>query len=187
MRLNNKEISPLGVIYAVSILTAILWILVFGPMEYNDTPGYLAAYTNSLSHWKIDSFRTPLYPLFLGGTRDLFGTKAFPWVVILLQYIFFLLSIKYIYKSARFFLPNSFSLAITVFYAIYPTFGPWSNVLLTESLELSFSVFLMYSCLRLIHENDWGQAIGVFVWTFLLLSLRPSSVAFLPAKVVSWA
>ena len=181
MRLRIKNLSPLGKIYAVSIILSIIWVLLFGPIQFSDTPGYLAAYTNNLAHGRIDTFRTPLYPLLLGLTQKAFGAKLFPWIVLFLQYAVFLISIKYVYKSAIKFLPENWSLAVTAFYAIYPTFGPWSNILLTESLELSFSVFLMYACLKLIYDEDWKYVIGVFVWVFLLLALRPSSVAFLPA------
>ena len=103
---------------------------------------------------------------------------------MVLQYAIFLISIKFFYSSALCFLPKSWSLGVTAFYALYPTFGTWSNLLLTESLELSFSVFLMYASLKLILDKDWRYAIYIFVFVMLLLALRPSSVVFLPALAV---
>ena len=173
----RESISPLRLIYAVSVIVSLIFILLFHPIEYNDTPSYLRAWESlSSGHW--DTFRTPLYPAFIGCVMSLFG-KAWEWVVIIVQYAIFLLSIKYFHLLAAGLLKEKWALITTAFYAIYPTFNSWGNLILTDSLGLSLSVFFFYACNRIITEGSLRQAFVMALLLLFLLALRPSSLSLL--------
>lgn len=171
-------------IYIVSIAVCILCALFFHPIEYNDTPSYLRAW-DSLSTGKWDTFRTPLYPAILGISQDLFG-KAWKWVVVIIQYGVFLLSIRYYHRISSCLLKEKWALIMTAFYAIYPTFNSWGNLLLTDSLGLSLSVFFFYACFKIINEGSDKHALIMTLLLFLLIALRPSSISLLIPAAISF-
>ena len=171
-------------IYIVSIAICLLCILCFGPIEYNDTPSYLNAW-EKLSHGELDTFRTPLYPCFLGICQLLFG-KIWMWAAIVIQYALFLLSITYFYKIAEMLLKEKGALIITAFYAIYPTFNSWGNLLLTDSIGLSLCVFFIFACFKIIMEGSLRHALLMSLMLLLLLALRPSSVSLLIPAALSF-
>ena len=108
-------------IYIAATVVCVLCALLFHPIEFNDTPSYLKAW-ESLSSGQWDTFRTPLYPAFLGCLQTLFG-KAWKWAAVIIQYAIFLLSIKYFHLLAAGLLKEKWALITTAFYAIYPTFN----------------------------------------------------------------
>lgn len=173
----RESISPLRLIYAVSVIVSLIFILLFHPIEYNDTPSYLRAW-ESLSSGQWDIFRTPLYPAFLGCLQTLFG-KAWKWAAVIIQYAIFLLSIKYFHLLAAGLLKEKWALITTAFYAIYPTFNSWGNLILTDSLGLSLSVFFFYTCYRIISEGSFRHSFLMALLLLLLLALRPSSISLL--------
>jgi len=172
-----KSISPLQLIYTISIIVSLSFILLFHPIEFNDTPSYLRAWDN-LSNGQLDTFRTPLYPVFIGCAMSLFG-KAWGWVVIIVQYAIFLLSIKYFLRLSSGLLNEKCALVTTTFYAIYPTFNSWGNLILTDSLGLSLSVFFFYACYRIIKEGSLRHIILMALLLLLLLAIRPSNISLL--------
>lgn len=173
----RESISPLRLIYAVSVIVSLIFILLFHPIEYNDTPSYLRAW-ESLSSGQWDTFRTPLYPAFIGCLQTLFG-KAWKWAAVIIQYAIFLLSIKYFHLLAAGLLKEKWALITTAFYAIYPTFNSWGNLILTDSLGLSLSVFFFYTCYRIISEGSFRHSFLMALLLLLLLALRPSSISLL--------
>lgn len=179
-----KKYSPIKLVYIVSIAVSLLCILCFGPIEYNDTPSYLSAWEN-WSQGKLDTFRTPLYPVFLGAIKSIAG-KAWAWVAILIQYVIFVLSVKYFHKMANMMLKDRTALIVTAFYAIYPTFNSWGNLLLTDSLGLSMSVFFIYASLKVIMDGSIRHSFVATIMLLLLLALRPSSVSLLIPAALSF-
>ena len=179
-----KKYSPTALVYFAAITVSLLCILCFGPVEYNDTPSYLSAWDN-WSKGELDTFRTPLYPMFLGVLKSVAG-KAWGWVAIVIQYAFFLLSVKYFHKIAKMLLKDRAALIVTAFYAIYPTFNSWGNLLLTDSLGLSLSVFFSYACLKVIMDGSIRQTFIATLMLLLLLALRPSSVSLLIPAALSF-
>ena len=179
-----KIYSPIKLVYIVSIAVSLLCILCFGPIGYNDTPSYLSAWEN-WSQGKVDTFRTPLYPMFLGAIKSIAG-KAWGWVAILIQYAIFVLSVKYFHKMANMMLKDRTALIVTVFYAIYPTFNSWGNLLLTDSLGLSMSVFFIYASLKVIMNGSIRHTYIATLMLVLLLALRPASVSMLIPAALSF-
>ena len=164
-------------IYIAATVVCVLCALLFHPIEFNDTPSYLKAW-ESLSSGQWDTFRTPLYPVFLGCLQTLFG-KAWKWAAVIIQYAIFLLSIKYFHRLASGLLKEKWALITTALYAIYPTFNSWGNLILTDSLGLSLSVFFFYACNRIITEGSLRQAFVMALLLLFLLALRPSSLSLL--------
>ena len=171
-------------IYIISVAVCFLCALVFHPIEYNDTPSYLSAW-NTLSSGRWDTFRTPLYPVVLGVARNLLG-KVWKWGVMIIQYGVFLLSIKYFHHIASSLLKERWALIMTAFYAIYPTFNSWGNLLLTDSLGLSLSVLFFYNCFRIINNGSVKHTFLMASLLLLLLALRPSSISLLIPAAISF-
>lgn len=179
-----KGLSPIKLVYIVSIAVSVLCILCFGPIEYNDTPSYLSAW-DKLSQGELDTFRTPLYPAFLGVMKLLFG-KAWAWMAVIVQYAIFLLSVKYFHKMASMLLKEKAALIVTAFYAIYPTFNTWGNLILTDSVGLSLSIFFIYASMKIIIDGSMKHALPMTLLLILLLALRPSSVSLLIPAALSF-
>ncbi len=179
-----KKYSPIKLVYFVSIAVSLLCILCFGPIEYNDTPSYLSAWEN-WSQGKMDTFRTPLYPMFLGAVKGMTG-KAWGWAAILIQYAIFILSVKYFHKMAKMLLKDRAALIVTAIYAIYPTFNSWGNLLLTDSLGMSLSVVFIFAGFKVIMEGSIRHTYIATLMLVLLLALRPASVSMLIPAALSF-
>ena len=172
MKLNEKTLLGAGTIVSLALL------FVFGGKEYNDTYSYFSAW-DTLKSGDIDLLRTPLYPAFIGIIRDVFPVR-YALVIAFLQYTLFVVSIHFFYRTALRFLNEKAAFWVAAFYAVYPTFNSWSNLLLTESLNLSLSVIFFYYALRVIMDNRIIDTLPFTLFLFLMLALRPSNVAFLP-------
>lgn len=79
MRVSNVDImeqmkknKDLAIIYACAIASSIILILGWGVQETLDSPTYVSAWDN-IANGKIDIFRTPVYPIFWGVMKNIFG------------------------------------------------------------------------------------------------------------------
>ena len=183
MRLNKD----LRTIYLFAIIIAIIFIAVYGVTNNcTDTPSYFRAWDN-ISKGNVDVFRTPIYPIYLGLTKCLFGVSYFELAAVIGQYLVFLVSIKYFYALCSHFIKSSdIVFWSTLFYAINPGFFSWSSCLLTESFALSGFVFLLYSLFHLYdaYSLKWN-IISSFLVLFLLF-LRPAFIYIIPTLFFIW-
>ena len=85
------------VVAAVNICLRHYWT--YGPLTRPDVASYFHAW-DVLRSGTIDTFRTPLYPVFIGICRELFP-GAYVAVVIWLQTILYLCSICFLCAIAR--------------------------------------------------------------------------------------
>ncbi len=138
----NKDLLT---IYIISIILSLVLFMGWRVIELPDSPTYIQASHIFLSG-KIDSLRTPTYPLIIGICNVIFGENIYKDVVIILQYISYLISIAFFYKLVLEFIkkPN-LCFWLTLFYAIFSAISGWNNCILTESFAIAGSVFLLYS------------------------------------------
>ena len=185
MKLNRFKLQRnLTTLYWLSAIEGLLLLLVFGVGIYNDSITYLNAWTNCISCGTLAS-RTPVYPIFLGVINSIFGNVIAPYIVISLQYLIFLISIKCFYRSCRSILKSAnIAYWLTAFYALFPSFTSWEISLLTEGLAISGSVFLLYSLLKFKFNKSWIHVFLVVWWTVFLIFLRPVFVYLLPLMIV---
>ena len=184
MKLNND----LKIIYAIALFEAIVLILGPGPkfLADCDTPSYLDAW-DSFTNGTIDLFRTPVYPVFLGILKNVFGQPLYMWVAIIIQHLIFLLSIGVLYKLIRLF-TNSSRIAfwITLFYCSYPGYTFTNNWGLITSFAISGCVFIIYLTVLLCKQPTIWRGGGFTLMLLYLLFLRPGLVYFLPVFFLLW-
>ena len=183
MKLNKGFIG----IFILALIVAALSIRLIGPIDWDpDYLSYLKAWDEHLSQGEIDKFRTPLYPLYLGLMKTIFGSH-FTLGAIIGQYIVFLLSIRAFYAIAYWFIHSEkIVLGTTLIYAVYPGIIHWSNSLMTESLAISGTVFLLYGVMRLYDRYSTAWTVITAGLMILLLMLRPIFIYLLPTLFLAW-
>lgn len=152
-----------------------------------DTKTYVDAWTNSLSHLKIDIVRTPVYPLLLGFFGSVFGKGGMFYAIAIFQSLISVLCIPYLYKIClEIFKSRYASFLLTLFYALWPFLAMmWNHMILTESLATSFSILLIYNLLFVYKSGRLRYAVFSIILLFILIFLRPIFVYMLPVLFVS--
>ena len=172
------------ILYVLAAIGSAVTIARFGALYYPDTNSYYDAWANNLIAGRIDVWRTPVYPIFLGLVKWIFGRYS-DFMAICLQHLIFLVSIRYFYRLAmRFINSKRIVFGLTLLY-IFP-FMIWHNILETESLTLSGFVFLLYVVYTLRTEFSVGLMIVFLSLLVGLLFLRPASVYLLPVLFLWW-
>lgn len=181
-----KASRDLQIIYFFSVLVAIYSISNYSPILHGDSPSYLDAWYN-FKNGHIDKLRTPLYPLYLGVIKMIIGTKYFILMSIVGQTMLFLFSIYVFYKLAiRIVGHQNVAFWITLFYGTSLHINQWNGMIMTESLSISGSIFMLYSILRLYdcYSLKWGMISAAII--MLLLLQRPSFIYILPILFLGW-
>lgn len=181
-----KLSKDLKTIYIIAIIVSLLSILFIGVNETNDTKSYIDAWVN-ISNGKLDIFRTPLYPIYLGIMKAIGGTNYFGILSVIGQYVIFMISIGVFYHIClRFINSSNITFYIILFYSIYPGVLHWCNNLQTETLAVSGMVFLLYCIMRLYNNFNILWTVITTLQLVLLLMLRPAFVYLLPVLAFSW-
>lgn len=180
-----KENKDLAIIYACAIASSIILILGWGVQETLDSPTYVSAWDN-IANGKIDIFRTPVYPIFLGVMKNIFG-EYFLEGAICVQHIIFLLSLRYFYRLALT-ITNSekITFGITLFVGAIPYIITWNNFILTESFAISGTIFILYLIQQLSEKCLWTYTLNFTILLSILILLRPAFAYMLPVFGVTW-
>lgn len=187
MRLSRKLTGVQIVCIAMSVELLFQFLLLGVDSTWADTKTYVDAWENSLSHFKIDIVRTPVYPLLLGFFNSIFGREGMYYAVAVFQSVISIISIPYLYKiSIAILKSRKASFLLISIYALWPFITlMWSHFILTESLAASFSIFLVYCLLFLYNKGNTRYAYYSAFWLLILIFLRPIFVYLLPVLLVS--
>ncbi len=194
MRANNP-IAPLrempkgvlAIIAACAAICIIKLIWVGGAQFMGDSTTYIDAWED-VSHLDINIFRTPVYPLFIGVCKGVFGEALMLDAVVVAQIIIFLISIGYFYKSAMMVASSKIiSLCATFTYAFFPTCFLFNVIILTESLSISGMVFLVYLTLKAMESPSLKYPAWMCLVMLFLLFLRPSFLFLIPIYIIGWS
>ena len=186
MKVSKWNLSPLQIIYGLAIINSLALIFFVGWKTCPDSITYVQAW-DVISSGEIDKWRTPIYPIFLGVIQSIVGKEYLHIATICIQQLIFLLSIQYFYQAIRQLCQNlTVVFWITLFYALHPGVSSWNNFILTESLAVIFSVFLIYSALKVWKEASLKACFYFTLWLLLLIFLRPAFVYMLPVSLVAW-
>ena len=181
-----KKNRDLTIIYACAIVCSVVLILGWGVQISPDSPTYISAWEN-FSNGKIDVFRTPIYPFFLGTMKSMFGETYFRFATICVQHLIFLISTYYFYKTAQHFISvKRVVFLVSLFYATLSFFTTWNNCILTESLAISVMVILIYTIICLYQSQSWTSVIFYTSMLLMLIFLRPAFVYMLPILMATW-
>lgn len=179
----NKDLRTL---YPFAIIWCIIIIIFVDISIPPDGPGYIKAW-DVFVNGKIDILRTPVYPIYLGVFKTLFGSEHFLLFSVIGQHIIYLISIYFFYKIAIL-ITNSknVSFYLTLFYTFFPGLCAWCNTIQTESLAISCNLFFVYWCLLLYQKGTIKRGFFVALWLSLLIMLRPIFLYLLPVWGVLW-
>lgn len=178
MKAKKLDFRTLYIISAVEMIVFFILITLRGT-EAGDTVTYFTAWDTLLSGIP-DSLRTPLYPVFVGSLRAVFGVTAGRIAVCLIQCALFLCSIRWFAKLAEALTGNrTVTFWATAVYAVYPGSLTLNCMLLTESLALSGTTGLLWLTYKAFTRNDTKAAVGAAVVTCALVLLRPALI-FIP-------
>lgn len=188
------SISRLGryrVLYLLSALELLVievWPLLTesGIAYFRDTISYYEAY-NSLLSGKVDIFRTPLYPLFIGVSRTVFGPALSVAFVSVVQSVLFILSIKWIGSTLENITRHkTVGYWFTAVYALYPGVLSYCGMLMTESLAISLVSAFLYLTSEAYLRNSWKPAAMSGITSILLWMLRPSLITIPVLAAFLW-
>lgn len=141
-----------------------------------------------LTNGRIDNARTPIYPLLIALGKAIGGPVFRGTVLVIIQSAIFLVSVGvfrrialHVLKSAR----GCFW--ATAFYAIWPAYSGIAMFVMTESLAMSFAIFMAWSLLRKLPERPGvREALESGIWLFLLIFLRPHMMCLIPVYSIFW-
>lgn len=178
MKIKRDKYSILYFISAVEMILFLLLMPLIG-REPSDTVTYFSAF-DTLCSGQLDSFRTPIYPIFVGSLRFVFGSAIGRIIAVLIQIAVFLMSISWFRKLAEAFLSNQTVVFwLTAIYALYPGPLTLNSCLLTESFALSGMTALLWLTYQARFLSDLKAAWGAVGVLLLLIFLRPAFI-FLP-------
>ena len=153
---------------------------------YIDSESYFKAWDN-LCAGKLDLLRTPVYPIFVGVIRALVGAKFASAAIVIIQYLIMVLAACCFYKIALYLCRSTrIAYAVAIVFILSQWFIGYSQYMLTESLSVSGSIFLIYSVCKIYYENSRWHVLGFLWWTLFLIFIRPSFVYILPVFLVFW-
>lgn len=186
MKANKIVRSRLRVVMIVAVVVSLLQIIIYGVQRSYDSESYLVAW-NRFGAGIPDIDRTPVYPAFLQICRSVAGESHMQLLAIIVQNIVSWVAIWCFYRIAvRVTRSKKATFWSSLAVAVIPAFTMWHSYILTESLSVSFSIFLFYCLLNIYNRKSWWGVAGAFVWTFLLLFLRPAFLYLLPVLFVAF-
>ncbi len=189
MKVNNIFTTTKGVwaIIAVCAVVNVITLLINGGAQiWDDSPSYVNAWED-VSHFDINIYRTPVYPLLIGICKMVFGEELMLDAVVVAQIIIFLVSVWFLYKSSMLVTSSRYiSFCATFAYAFFPDCRVYNTVIMTESLSISGMVFLMYLTLKALKSQSLKYPVLMCLVMLILLLLRPSFLFLIPIYIVGW-
>lgn len=133
---------------------------------------------------KLNARRVPLYPLLLNIISSIFPEQMYGEnfgfkIIVLIQMILSCLSVVIFFRILCMILKNKNLIILsTVIYACMPSVIGFDKTILTESISLSCTVFLLYYVVKYLKEPSVNSARWVVVITGGLVFFRPSFLAY---------
>ncbi len=183
MRQVQEKVKHLLIIYLCAFAVSAVLVWKWGVIPNSDGESYITAW-QSLSYGRLDPLRTPVYPLFLHVVHSLFGAKSFLTAAILVQHLIFLISVYFFYSFTKSLFGSSTAFWITLLYAEFPPISSWNNLIMTDSLAISGTVFLIWTLYRVICRPSLLYGIVLTIIVISLLFLRPAFIYLLPVLCV---
>lgn len=165
-------------VWLVTLAAAVVLFITRPVGMLPDTASYVDAF-DVLANGHVDFSRTPVYPLVIGLCRYLFGWFGALKGVVAVQFVTFVISVWYFYRTLGYFVEKEALKILATLLFVFP-FITWNNYIMSEALAVSGSVFLIYfTCAVYRRFTLWRASMLVF-WLLFLVFLRPSFVYLLP-------
>ncbi|MCL2348210.1 MAG: hypothetical protein FWC50_08100 [Planctomycetaceae bacterium] len=163
--------------------------------ESPDVPSYLEApnLASVIGLGKVNTERTPVYPLFIDIHRRLPGENhqgeehLYAWLVFS-QRMISLISVFFFYRVAEHFIRRKWlAVTSTLAYIGIVSFLLFNNWILSESLSVSGIVIWFYCLVTYFQKPSLLKAFFVGFGVFLLIMLRPAFLGLLLLVFIFWA
>lgn len=180
----RKNINKAVILFLAIALVRMIYIFFYnGPIVYPDSESYINYVFTPLFRLDFsEAGRTPVYPAILRICEKLFGTDGGLVAVTILQMIISYISVIFVYKTIRLFTDcNKIVFLVTFMYGSSSMVFGWDNLILTESLALSGTVFFIYVTIQYIKTNTVRFGVIAEILLLILTFLRPS---FLPYNMI---
>lgn len=175
---------PALIIYSVIEFILFYFLFYRHPPMGVDTISYIEASTY-LSQGVLHILRTPVYPFIILLIKSLFG-NGWPYVLILIQFITFLISAFYLYKiGCRYISRPKYIFWIIAFYLLYPGIENYCFFILTEIFAVSFMIFFVWAMIQFFDRpNKIYNIVLPAIWLLLLIFLRPVFLCLIPVSFI---
>ncbi|KKT35113.1 MAG: hypothetical protein UW22_C0059G0011 [Candidatus Gottesmanbacteria bacterium GW2011_GWB1_44_11c] len=163
-----------------------------GVLMYPDSYGYYGLGTQMVASPRLSTvitpYRTPLYPLFVGGTAFLLGKAGadvrspdFQRVgstIILLQELIAIVTLILLYKGLSYLdLNKRRALFITLFFSVDPMLLAFERTMLTETMTVFFSALVTYASVRILMKPTHMNFLLFLAASTLGFLTRPAFLA----------
>lgn len=152
---------------------------------YGDSPSYIYFNFHEFLNGKF-SGRVPIYPLVIRICEKIFGNQFLEFVCIL-QYMVCFISIIFLYKLLKLLIKNEkIIMLVVILYGLCPSIIDWNNVIMTESLSLSFTVIFIYFLVKYIKKPDFK--VGSIAIAIALISTftKPTLIIYVLLLEIFW-
>jgi len=142
-------------------------------MEYLNINGF------NIFLLKPHEYRLPLYPILINICN--FITKEhFINLLCYIQFLLSCLSIFYLYKTFKSIGNNKYiNFILILIYSVSNCIYSWDKLVLTESISLSLSVFIIYHFVRYIYTKNIKNFIFMLTFTTLCIFIKPNSATMI--------
>lgn len=165
---------------AFAVVNMTLMLAIDGVFLAADTLGYEVAINDVLARG-YNVFRTPGYPLLIALCHKFLGYELYHEGVVAVQVVVFLISVAVFWVLLKAVTQKNWIATIFgIFYSIAPGISTYTGSVLTESLTISFTIFLIASAYILLKGRATKATVAaLFISLIVLLSLRPASLALM--------
>lgn len=173
----------------ISILLVRLIYLITNQIAYlyPDSWGYMEYDFNKLFSLDFSNGRTPIYPMILRIFKIVFGESNYLNFVCYFQMIVSFIATVYFYKTLKLISNKKWLiLSITFFFGASNAFSGYDFVILTESLALSGTIFLIYHLFRYLKTNSIKNGVHAIFISLILTFLRPSFLLLVIILLAFW-
>jgi hypothetical protein len=151
-------------------------------LDSPDTASYLedANLYGLIFRGEINIERTPVYLVFTGLHRQMFGEEnMFAWIVFT-QRLLSLISVFFFYRIAEHFIKSQSCVVLaSISYIVAESVLPFNNWILTESFAVTFIVCWFYLLVAYTQKPSGWKALLSGIGVFILIMLRPALMGLL--------
>lgn len=180
MKLHARHIFIILIVVSATIVSTFS-LIKHGVLTTADSESYINAF-NVYYSGGIDKFRTPIYPIFIGIIRYVFGQQYYTLAIIIIQHLLFIISLPFFFiLSERILRSTLLSIILSVALVFAVEFANWNNYIMTESLSTSLFILLLFSLFTLIESPSVLKFCSCLICSVIVLLLRPAFIYLIPA------
>lgn len=177
----RSQLLQYRTVYLLLALTALLCYVAHpcGVLSNDSGSYYRAAFR--LTQLRIDEFRPPVYPLLILATEKIADTAVSRFLITMFQWLLFGAAVLSFRRCAAMLGGRRRPVFwATVLFALVPGMWRWNYLILTESISISLSVFLITAWVSATLRPAAWKLMAVSLLIVVLFLTRPVFLALVP-------